>query len=358
MPVDPSLLPQILKEAEKRYGQKIYTGRARPSVTRIPFPSLEMNLATHGGAPMGRIIRLWGGPSSCKTLSAIGLAASAQKFRTDEFPDGLSVAFYDLEGAFDYDFAEKALGLDTSDDKFVYVDASVIEDVSRILDSLLHAVNIHIIDSTTYGISEHKIEAGVSSRQPGFDAIAWKEAFKLARENMDPMQNMIVCISHETQDFKTSAIKASGGRFLDYSASMSMRHRVAAKLYRGSDGELGETRPKDGNDPLTGSVRVDGYFLEIEIVKTKVSRPFNKANLIYDVDRMQFDRRYELMKAGQFLGVIQKSGNYYYVPTSDKAINGQRALKKRIEEDDVLVMQIYEAADRWIAEQQANERAA
>lgn len=351
-PVDTSLLDKIITEANKKYGEQvIHAGDETVPVYRIPWDSLELNLATYGGAPMGRVIRLWGGPSSCKTLLALGLAKQAQQHRSERFPDGLTVAYYNTEGTYDPVFTRDVMGVDISKPAFTVVEKNIIEDVSRNLDSLLHAVHVHIIDSTTYATSIHRVDAKKESRQPGLDAQAWKDAMRTAELNMDKEENMIIVISHETIDFNTGASRAQGSKMLDFASSMTIKTRSAKKLYRTEPGgPLSETRPKQGNDELTGTHRIDGYYLEAEVVKSKVCRPFGKANMIFDLDILAFDRQFELMKAGIFLGVIEKSGSYYKIPTSDKTIHGEPKLKDRIAQDDVLVMAIYQAASKYMRE--------
>lgn len=349
MPVDPSLTDSIIAAAKKRYQglETIHAGDAMPPVYRIPWDSIELNLATYGGAPMGRMIRPWGGFSSCKTLMALGLAKQAQQHRSERFPDGLTIAYYNIEGTYDPLFTRDAMGVDISKEKFIVIEGGLIEDVSRNLDAMLAARHIHIIDSVSFAQSVHGFTAPKEGRQPGFDAIAWKNALRSAEMNMDKRENMIILIDQERVDFRTGASKPAGSKVIDHASSMSLYHRQSKKLYRLPSGELTDTRPKLGNDDLTGSHRVDGMIVEIEVNKSKVCRPFGKAMLKYDVDEMAFDKMFELKKAGLFLGVIEQSGSYFKVPTSDKTLHGDPKLTERLAEDDVLVMKIYEEANNY-----------
>lgn len=351
MSVDSSLLDGIVKAAAKRMAgvQQIHSGDSSPPVYRIPFDSLELNLATFGGAPMGRMIRLWGGKSSCKSMVAWGLAKQAQNHRSERFPDGLTICYHNIEGAYDPVYVRDVLGVDIAEPKLVISEGAIIEDVSRNLDSLLHAINVHIIDSASFAMSIHSYEAKKESRQPGFDAIAWKNAFRTAEQNMDKRENMIVVIDQVRTDFKTGAEKAAGGNVPDHHSSMSLHHRRAKKLYRVND-ELVDTRPKIGNDDLTGSHRIDGYEIEIELDKSRVCRPFGKAKMIFDIDELAFDKIEELFKAGLFLNVITQSGSYFKIPTQEKSIQGIPKMKAQLAEDDVLVMHIYRAAEKYMKE--------
>lgn len=348
MPVDPSKLNDIVAASKKRFKTElIHGGDVTPPVYRIPFDSLELNLATYGGAPMGRMIRMWGGFSSGKTLNAWGLAKQAQQHRSERFPDGLIVAYYNVEGTYDPVFTRDMMGVDI--EKLIVVEGTLIEDISVQLDALLHAAHIHIIDSTSMAQSSHLFSAPKESRQPGFDAIAWKNALRSAEQNMDKQENMVVLIQHAATDFKTTAEKPRGARMAGHANALSLAHRKATKLYRTPAGAWTTTRPKEGNDDLTGTHKIDGYEIEIEVDKSKVCRPFGKARLRLDLETIQYDRLFELMKAGIFLGAIE-GGPYYRVSTmkaNDKAIHGAPALEKRLAEDSALVMDIYARAAQY-----------
>lgn len=349
MPVDPSKLNDIIAASKKRFHTElIHNGDVTPPVYRIPFDSIELNLATYGGAPMGRMIRLWGGFSSGKTLNAWGLAKQAQQHRSERFPDGLVVAYYNIEGTYDPIFTRDMMGVDI--EKLVVVEGTIIEDISTQLDALLHAAHIHIIDSTSAAQSSHLFTATKESRQPGLDAVAWKNALRSAEENMDKQENMVVLIQQVSTDFKTGADKPQGAKMVGHANAMSLAHRKATKLYRTADGGWTNTRPKIGNDELTGTHKVDGYEIEIEVDKSKVCRPFGKARLRLDLNTIQYDKMFELKKAGLFLGAITQSGAFYRVSTmkeKDKALQGNTALEKRLADDSALVMDIYQRAAQY-----------
>lgn len=349
MPVDPTLLNSIITASTKRMNgvQNIHSGDAIPPVRRIPFDSLELNLATFGGAPMGRMVRIWGPKSSCKSMIAWGIAKNAQQHRSERFPNGLTVAYYNAEGAYDPLYVRDVMGVDTSEGQLVVSEGAMIEDVSSSLDALLHAVNIHIIDSASFCQSVHKFAANKESRQPGLDAQAWGAALTAAEENMDKQENMVIIIDQARVDFKTGALKVAGGMAADHASSLTLKCMATKKLYRVND-ELITTRPQKGNDPLSGSHRVDGREIDIEVEKSRVCRPFGKANLIFDIDKLEFDKIEQLKKAGLFLGVIEQSGSFFKIPTTDKSIQGGSKLCARLEQDWELAGLIMKACDEYV----------
>lgn len=348
-PVKVDQLDNVLATVKKRFNgaETIRAGNETPDVYRIPWDSLELNLATFGGAAMGRMIRLWGGFSSCKSLSALGLAKQAQQHRSEAFPNGLTVAYYDVEGTFHSGFARDKMGVNIDKPHFMVVEGSIIEDIVRKAEQLMGAIHIHIIDTASYAQSVHSYSKNKDSRQPGFNSQAWGDGLKALEESMDKRENMIVIIDQERVDFKTGGSKAAGGKVIDHAASQSLKFRQAKALYRNAAGELTDTRPKEGNDELTGTHRKDGYIVEVEVVKSKVCRPFGKANMKFDVDNASFDRFFELQKAAIFLGVVEQAGSYYKVQGESKAMHGEKQFAARLAEDTGLVMQIYSAAAKY-----------
>lgn len=349
MPVDPSLLNTIIAASTKRMNgvQNIHSGDSIPPVYRIPFDSLELNLATYGGAPMGRMMRIWGPKSSCKSMIAWGIAKNAQQHRSEKFPDGLTVCYHNCEGAYDPVYVRDVMGVDISEGKLVVSEGAIIQDVSRNLDALLHAINVHIIDSASFCQSAHKFAADKESRQPGLDAVAWGDALTAAEENMDKQENLIIIIDQARVDFKTGALKVAGGMAADHASSMTLKCVASKKLYRVGD-ELVSTRPQKANDPLSGSHRVDGREIDIEVEKSRVCRPFGKAHLTFDIDKLAFDKIEQLKKAALFLGVIEQSGAFFKVPGLEKSIQGAPKLKAHLEQDWELAGTIMRAADDYI----------
>ena len=299
------------------------------------------------------------------TMSAWGLVKMAQQHRSVFFPEGLHTTYYNVEGTYDPVFTAE-LGVDT--DRVEIVDCNIIEDLGRHLEAMFTVSHIHIIDSTSFAESSLEADANLGESRPAADARAWKQVLKRMERKMDkgdpsegrpgekgyrparPGDNMVILISHETVDFKTTAVKPVSGKTIGHASSMSLHYRQAKKLYRGEEGgKLTDTRPKTGNDPLTGGHRINGAEIEIEVNKSKVCRPFGKARRILDYDTLQFDNAFEWFKAGVFLGVIEKSGNFYKFPDSDKSINGAATAQEHLANDPSVVAAIQTACNDYYA---------
>ena len=155
MPVNQEYAEELVTAIEKNYGKgTFHKGADSKRVTRIPTGSFELDYATGGGIPMGRITSFWGNYSSGKTLTLLNVMKNAQNIhifgemmakskvegiRTqgeqilETFPDGMTIVYYNIEMVWDKDFAEK-VGVDT--DKVFIVETSRIEEVGEIASSL------------------------------------------------------------------------------------------------------------------------------------------------------------------------------------------------------------------------------
>lgn len=346
MPVDPDLLPEIMAAAQKRFGgiASIKMGDEVLPVRRISTGSIELDLATWGGFPMGRMIRPWGAKSSFKSLLTWHMIIEAQR-------EGLICAYYDSEGTYDEQFVT-AIGVDTSKLILVQEFTGIIEDLVVQIQSLLSAAHVHVVDSVGHGISRERIETAPGQKMSrASKARAWSEYIPDLESRMDKRENMIVFIdqirTHQTHGHEIN----SSSNIFDHASSMDLHTRRVASLYRDANGEFVSKKPQKGPgeaETLGGDSLIEGVEVGIEVSKSKVCRPFGKARLRWDFDRKAFDRVFELKKVGMYLGVIEQSGAFYKIPTNDKSIQGEAKLRERIGQDDALVMAIYGAKNKFL----------
>jgi recombination protein RecA len=77
----PTGFDAFMDAAKKKWGTNVARASdiQKEGVQRISFGNIGLDIATFGGCPMGRIIRLWGQQKSAKTGSAFNLVAEWQK---------------------------------------------------------------------------------------------------------------------------------------------------------------------------------------------------------------------------------------------------------------------------------------
>lgn len=350
MPVDPSQLDAIMAAANKRYGgaTKIDFGSSTPPIKRIPWGSLAMDMATWGGAPMGRVVRPWGGKHTAKSLACWGLARNAQQYRDDQFPDGLVVAYYNAEKQFDEVFVREKMGVDT--DRLVRIDGGIIEDITYNMQVMMDVAHIHILDSIGNCISRQEFETDPDKNVPrGSRARAWSLFVRDVVERMENTENMLIVVDQIRTNQTYGHEESSGSNIWDHNSDLDMHHRKVGNLYRLADGSLTLSKPKETNYATIGNeVIVDGFEIGVEVNKSRVCRPFNKARMRLDLATMQWDRTFELMNVGIFLGVIIKNGAYYVIDGEKKSIHGEPKLKQRLQEDSSVAMKIFAAKNKYL----------
>lgn len=79
-PAGPIQAQGFLNNAKKKWGDSVALASSlgKSKLPRISFGNIGLDIATFGGAPRGRMIRLWGQPKSAKTGSALNLVAEWQ----------------------------------------------------------------------------------------------------------------------------------------------------------------------------------------------------------------------------------------------------------------------------------------
>lgn len=362
--VNPQTIDEVVSAVEKQYGKNIvHSGSEFQRVAKIPFPSLELNIATGGGIPLGRLSRFFGAWSSGKSLTSMLAIRQAQnihvlaeqfleskielvKRRGEQllktFPEGCTCAYYNVEKTYDKEFAEQ-LGVDT--DKLIVIEGSVIEKVGTILEAALGAVHFHVIDSASAAVSVDELGADIEDWHRAIKPRVWGKVLDHIQDKIDNTENSVLVIDQVRNDMQTGAEHAPGGNKLEHAFSMTLHFRRGKWLYR-RDGMLvsqAEKNPKT----LSGNPEADGFEILARVVKSKVGRPFRSARLTVDFDGLKFDRDSELVKIAEWLGVVKPSGSWYEISEGNK-VQGKKGLKEAINSDPNLKEKILEETENYI----------
>lgn len=153
---------EVMKAGKKKYGDRTITmGITMYEAARIPFGVFELDYATGGGVPRGRLTEIYGVESSCKTNLALKVIGNAQKME----PDSKAV-FIDAENASDGKWMGR-MGVDV--DGLIYIRPDYGEQVIEMCEKLLEAedVSVVVIDSTAALVGINELEADVEKVTPG-----------------------------------------------------------------------------------------------------------------------------------------------------------------------------------------------
>jgi recombination protein RecA len=365
MAINPSLLDDIASDTQKKYKIKFRKGSEVPSVQRIPFLSPELNVATGGGIPLGRISRLWGEESSGKSTNSLLVARNAQNIhiyaqalldhpddRVKEkaeqvlelFPDGMTVVWYDIEGSFDPVFAKK-LGVDI--DKLEIFEDKRIEVVGETLQAALGGAHLHIIDSTSGGSSVDELNESILKWQIGLKARAWNKVLDRFEASMDKAENAIVFIDQVRIDRRTGGFMVPGGRKMRHASSLTIQLKKGKWLFRTENGWKEEMPQKDNT--VTGKAEAEGIELLSVVEKSRVGQQGRRAISRFDKKNSVFDINWEYGKIAQWFGLAKKSGSWFELPDGSK-VQGDNGLKKAVEENIEFKQELNFVIEKYIVE--------
>jgi recombination protein RecA len=258
-----------------------------PGVQFIPSGSLALDKALGGGWARGRIVEIYGPPSSGKTTLTLHAVAEAQKM-------GLKTAFIDAEHALDPVYAE-ALGINL--DELLISQPDSAEEGLQIVRMLAQtgAVGLIIVDSVAALVPQAELEKNIGDSSVGRQALMMSQAMR-----------MLAGVVHETNTtvFFINQIRmkigvmfgnpetTSGGNALSFYASQRVDVRRQEGIKQGEEIVANATRAK--------------------VVKNKVATPFQEAhfNIVFGKG---IDKWEDLLTIGESLGLITRAGAWYKV---------------------------------------------
>lgn len=352
MPVDTSNLDAVVARINRRYENSLHYASEQLAIKHLSTGSPELDVAMGGGIPLGHFVRFYGGFGSTKSSTSLACIAEAQKA-------GLVCCLCNIEKRFEKSFAER-LGVNT--DKLIIVEGTTIEEIGEKLEALFTVANFFVLDSCSIAVSEDELEANVRDWRPGITARAWGKVFRRLNERFDMVDNTVVLIDQVRVNFRTGSEDPAGGRIFDHQSSMSVLFRKGKWLY--IDPETGildaENKQRKGPD---GQTTPDGIEIKIKVEKSSVCRPFRTATLHYNLDTLEYDRIWELMKAAKHYGVIHPHGRGHWRYIDDDgevtSLHGDKQLRDFIIQypnlQDYIKQVAFEAAEQQDIEKEGAE---
>jgi recombination protein RecA len=245
-----------------------------------------------GGIPVGRVIQVYGGYSTCKTVLATTILGYALR-------QGMLADFVDIERTFDANFA-KMYGLDATNKDFRLIDTEAPETCEAFFDKYLPSLykkkkaRIIAIDSWTALPTEVErkddlMEKTMGLTKPRIVSTAFRKCLRDIADN-----NISLFVIDQTRDNISGMGRAevvSGGRALEFYSSV--------RIYLHSDGRIENTAKK-----------VIGFWLKFEVTKNKVAPPMRSGRI-----RILFD-----------FGLDDIASSLYFI---SEAQNGEKEAKTK-----------------------------
>ena len=266
-----------------------------------------------GGVPRGRITEIYGHESSGKTTICLHIIAEAQK-------EGGIAAFIDAEHALDPIYA-KAIGVNLDD--LVISQPESGEQALNIVENLIrsNAVDVIVIDSVAALVPKVEIDGDVGDATIGVQARLMSQAMRKLTSITAKYNTAIVFTNQLRMKISTGFSfggpqeTTTGGTALKYYASMRIETRKIDNI-------------KKGDESI-------GMICKVKISKNKVAPPFKVADvpILYGKG---ISKAYEILLVGPEVGVIKKSGNWFYY-NDEKLGNGIDQALNTLEQKSELV---------------------
>ena len=134
-----SSVASVLKKLNEAYGSAFRNVDEAGTIKRLYLSSPQLNFIFGGGFGLGRIYEFSGPESGGKSTLSTYIGSEIQKNN-----DRPIVVYVDFEQGFDKQYAN-TLGLDTSDDKFIFLRPLSGEDGFMLIKELIHDLPIGLV---------------------------------------------------------------------------------------------------------------------------------------------------------------------------------------------------------------------
>lgn len=259
------------------------------------------SITSVGGLPRGRIIELYGPPSSGKSTCALQCAAHAQK-------QGLTVIYFDYEQAMDPNYC-RALGLDVDAPSFLFGQPDFAEQGFNAIRELIETGEVGLVIFDSVGAMATEKELSVDTGKSTFADKA--KMMAQAMRQVTPMiaKHDVVCIflnhiqdvidsSPMGQKLAKSGVKRTttpGGKALKFHASVRIEFKPIGGMREAVEDELTNTE----TDVVTQQK------VNITVVKNKVGAPFKtcEARVRFGVG---FSNAYSVLSVLNAYNIVKK----------------------------------------------------
>lgn len=322
MPPKKKSLAEVIAE-EKKKDKHALLGKlseANQVPEGLPTGNIAIDTLTGiGGFPKGRIVELFGPPSSGKTTSALQAAANFQK-------KGGIIIYNDYEGTLDETYC-KSLGIDTDADSFIYDQPDYFEEganrTRRLMDT--GEVGMVIFDSVATMVTKNEAEAETGQAVVADRAKMMSQFLRQTRAVYKRTGCTAIFLNHVMQLLDTSPMgkklaasgvqrkTTPGGTALPFYSSLRLEFRQVGNI-RSSEVSLLSGQKED----VIRQTKVSAT-----VVKNKVGDPFGTAELRVRFGK-GFSNEYSVFRILADYGVIGKEGSSKYLFPAEIAHSGMK----------------------------------
>lgn len=317
-------LSVALAEIEKKFGKgavmKFGTKVEAGDMDIVPTGILSIDVALGiGGMPRGRIIEVYGPEASGKTTITLYIIAEVQKL-------GGIAAFIDAEHALDPTYAKK-LGVNIDEMYISQPDDG--EQALEITEAMVRsgAIDIIVIDSVAALVPKAEIDGNMGDSHMGLHARLMSQALRKLTAFVSKSNCMIVFTNQLREKIGSGyggpSETTTGGRALRFYSSVRLDIRKTSEAIKVNS-------------------EIVGYKTKVKVAKNKLAPPFKQVefDLIFG---QGVPKAGVMLDLGSDIGVINKSGSWYYYKEAKLGGQGRETAKRYLEDNPNLMKEIENA---------------
>ena len=288
----------------------IYTGEARPPRYWFSTGNYALNRIISGsfykGIPQGRVTGLMGPSGAGKSFLIANIMRQAQQ-------EGAFVLAIDTEHALDNDFVE-AIGVDTSNDVYHYVEANTFADLKKAVSSFIKAYKkqfgdgedamklLIAIDSLDMLITDSEEKHFLDGKVVGDQGQRTKQTKSILREFVQSIKHNNISIVATGDVYKNQdPLNGEGTWIVTEGVRFSLSQIILLTKLK--------LKSKDKTEIVGINMRCDGF-------KTRFTKPFQRVEIEvpYDTGMNPYSG---LLDAAKALEVVNLSGAWYSIPDTN-----------------------------------------
>jgi hypothetical protein len=216
-------------------------------------------------------------------------------------------------------------------DSLLVLKPTIIEDIGIQMETLVSAVNLHVVDSIPAASPMDELAADLENWHIGLNARTWNKVLRRIQDRITE-ENSIILINQLRTHLRGRIYteEPSGGKFLRHEAALSLELRKGPRLYYTKHKILSPDGEK--TDSPTGDIEPDGIEILANTAKSKVGIPNRSARIRLDFSTGQFDELWSLAMFADYFSLVERNGSWYTVNGGTK-IQGEAGLRGYISEN-------------------------
>lgn len=278
----------LLENLKKKYGNSLLDIKNKKlfnleEIGKVSTNLLNLDYVLGGGIPEGRILEIYGPPSSGKTSICLQIAKAFKSL-------GKIVLYIDAENALDLDYI-KVFGIEEE----LFLQVSILEDCFNIIRESLEYVDLCIIDSVASLAPKSEVEASMEEQTIGLQARLFSKALRVLSPELNKHKTTLILINQTRTSiggFTSGSEITPGGNAIKFYSSIRLQVKRSNIL----------NSPED-NLPI--------FEIKVKTTKNKLDFPYKEA-ILYLSPREGFDELYSLVSAAIDLGILVRQGNSYF----------------------------------------------